>query len=217
MVPPDDRDHILRRRAFYVGSALSLAGCTPAAQEPATPRTEPAPVAVAAEPEPTSAAAPASPPPRAETPAPTGGPPPTDIPEGVPDKIRSMYESLYRHAARGQKEIARVAGTIPTCTIGSPGCDAAWKKFAAEQLVLKDVASSPDGPCDTAVTPEGKVYEKRRNAHVAYLDSLTARLEADVVSLVSGTPGGPKRWEAYKEQARLANPEPCLNFACPEY
>jgi hypothetical protein len=151
-VSDDDRSTILRRRAFFVTSAVAAFGAcarTPPA-EPASPApvvSVPLAVEDAGEP-PEDAATPV----RDASPS-TEGPPPLVIPDGVSDTARGNYERLVRTMTRAYGVLDEIDAAIPSCPILSPKCVPRWRDVAEKLHELDGMFQRRTSSTTTSAAP----------------------------------------------------------------
>ncbi len=212
MTPKDDRETVLRRRAFFVGSALSIAGCGPSAQPAEAP---PQPVAVDApdDPAPTpTASTTGEVPDRPDAPPDNAAGPNMAIPEGVSDDMRRNYENLNARTKAAGDHVKGALARLPKCGISE--CLDDWKALAAW---LNPEARKHGGfMCGSAVTDEGKQFDIRMEQHAAWLSAQKVTLQQAIEAKLTSD-GERKRWEQLTDEARNAHPSVCLKFACPDY
>lgn len=214
-----NREAILRRRAFFVTSAIGALGCSPE-QSSRPPPTTAAPTAnevqVPATPEPTASVdsdAPA-PPPRATPDA--GAMPSLDVPPGVSEVAQGHYEDLARDVPRLHNELDGLEKLVPdACAIGEARCDAAWRKLA-DGLWQFQRELWRLGPRCGGSSEDAKAFGERLQAHRQHLE----KRRDDIVARVQGQlaeSSDKQRWDKHQLEARKAAPQPCLKYACPEW
>lgn len=216
MAHDDDRAAILKRRAFFVSSALtatlggSSLGCQ---QEKAAPGPEPRSVLV---PETVETSAPTAAPPSpdpAPTPPKEDGPP-LDIPDDVSDAARPHYEGLARDVPKIHAELDAAAERLATrCPIDDAACDAHWESIARHLAKAKD-ALSHLGPRCPGSSKDAKRLEERLAMHASALRARIARLEERAASQLADE-AAKQRWQTHQRAAAI--PRPCLKFACDEW
>jgi hypothetical protein len=216
----DDREAILRRRAFFVSSALTatlgaslgsvLTGCP---QEKPTSGPEPPSVLVPETPK-TAAPTAAPPTPDPQPSEPTGEFPPLDVPDDVSAKARLHFENLARDVPAIHAELAAAAKLLSTpCPIEDAACDAHWESIARHLAKAKD-ALSHLGPRCPGSSKDAKRFDERLAVHAAAIRGRIARVEERAASQLAGDPAA-KRWEAHQRAAAV--PRPCLKFACEDW
>ncbi len=212
----DDRDHILRRRALLLGTALTALRCTPSVQEPAA-GPEPSPVATIEAPEDTTPPADDVPPPDTDhRDAPVDiARPPTDIPDGVSEKIRNMYQGLYAGTERVEKQTGQIAALLPTCGVTVSSCESAWVKVA--EAHRDHQRNGWTSGCGSGTTPEGKAFDARAALHAKYREQLEMALNKKIDKAVGPDETAKARWTKLKADANAARPVPCLSIACMDY
>lgn len=214
----DDRATILRRRAFFVTSALAAVGCAPT-PAPNTPggssSSDTSAVTVpSAVPAPGDASDGAAPPPREPVSEPL---PNMEIPAGVSDTARSRYEQLFKRMKEAHATLASVEKTVPDgCSPAEPKCAAAWRSVA-EALQGLDVGFSKFLVCG-GTSAEAKAFEARAEEHQKFLTERRQKLDERIAKAVAA--GGQRagsEWQRIKDDAENANPRPCLKFGCPDW
>lgn len=211
MSAPKDRAAILRRRAFFVGSALTaLTGCpkqeSPQQEKPPVVGVDPASSASTPSPHPVS------PPP--VPPEPAGKMPSLAIPPDAKGVVRQEYERIANDVPRIHAELdgaSQALGTI--CDITDPKCDAAWMKVAkhlaqAENLIF-DLA-----PLCPATSVPGKAFEARLHEHQNHIDDRKKGLSQRIDALLNSDKAK-LAWKTHK--AKAAVPRPCLDYGCGEW
>lgn len=126
---PNDRATILRRRAFFVTSAVAALGScarTTTPPAPAAPSVVSVPAADpdAGEPE-TDAALPS--PADAAT---HSDAPPLDVPAGVSETARQKYERLASVMTRAYRILDEIDAELPNCSILDASCEPRFRKIA---------------------------------------------------------------------------------------
>ncbi|MBW2459903.1 MAG: hypothetical protein JRI68_35765 [Deltaproteobacteria bacterium] len=211
-----DRTRILQRRAVFLSSALTALGCSAQPPQPADgpvvtipdpPPADPAPTA-------TPTATPEAPPPKD---APPGEQPSLEIPTDVGEVAKRKFEHFAKSMKRLYELLDEMAAALPEdCDILDAACDERWKKLALLGMEKGKVTmflhhcpgSSDDAKRFEAFHKEHQDYRGRRQAQ---LDGRISR------ALASGGAAARKRWEDHQQQARAANPVPCLSFACRDW
>ena len=215
----DDREAILRRRAFFVSSALTatlgpsvLAGCPQ--DQPTAPSAEPPTVLV---PEPIETTAPTAAPPPTPSPAPpepTGDLPPLDVPDDVSAEARLHFENLARDVPPIHAHLAAASKLLATpCPIEDAACDAHWESIARHLAKAKD-ALSYLGPRCPGSSKDAKRFDARHAMHAAAIRARIARVEERAASQLAGDPAQ-RRCESHQRAAAV--PRPCLKFACEDW
>lgn len=212
MTPKDDRETVLRRRAFFIGSALSIAGCGPSAQ-PAEP--PPQPVAVDAPddtaPAPSTSAT-AAVPDRPDAPPDNAAGPDMTIPDGVSDEMRKNYERLNARTKAAGDRITGARERLPTCMVNE--CAKDWQALA--EWLNPPGRKFDSFMCGKAVSDEGKQFDIRMADHNKWIQAQNAALQEAIASKLTSD-GHRKQWEQFQDDARNAKPNVCLKFACPDY
>jgi hypothetical protein len=205
----DNRAAILRRRALFVGSALTAIGCTPQTKEGPTATTAPPSAPVV------SVAAPAtSPAPSAtvvpEEPAPkVAGMPGYDKPEGLSEAANGNYDRLHKFMKESHAMLAPLAAKVPSCKLS--GCEDDYRKAATVLTELtKDLRLFYICPGKSA---EGQAFEPHKSAHMEFLRKRMGELDQRL-STASGNAEG---WKALRSEIAMSKPTPCLSFACPDW
>ncbi len=219
MDPNDsDRAQILRRRAFFVSSALTALGCNNPGRPPegqpssATEPSAPPTPTVTAPVEPTvTASATATPP----EPPPSEGP---DLatPDGVGEVAAENYKSLRESVAAIRKSIDELGASLPdACKITDQACDLQWRKLAEGLLEIDQSIRGLPPRCGGS-SEEAKAFFKQRDAAREDLNKRVQALSVRISALVA-TQAEKERWTAHQQDAKQANPEPCLKFACTDW
>ena len=204
-----DKSAILRRRAFFVTSALAALGsCT---REP-TPAVTPV---VVPEPAPDAGveamdAAPPSP----ERDSGEAELPSLEPPEGVSEAAQRYYQTLASKTKAAHEALDRIERALPkACDFGSAGCEPTWRSLAdAFHDVERAMALYFVCPSESEDARAFKLVEK---AHLDHLKQRRERVERAALERAGGA--NTARWEELKNQAAMAHPMPCLKFACPEW
>ncbi|MCA9628813.1 MAG: hypothetical protein KC766_14140 [Myxococcales bacterium] len=221
MDPKDsDRAQILRRRAFFVSSALTALGCNSSGRPPegqpssATEPTAPPTVRVPTPAGPTATTSATAPPAPEEEPL--GAAPDLSTPPGVSEITAQNYKSLREAVAEIRKQIDELGGSLPdACRITDQACDLQWRKLAEGLLDIdKSIRRLP--PRCGGSSDEAKAYFVKRDAARDDLQARVAALGKRIRALVA-TQAEQERWEAHQVAAKQANPEPCLKFACTDW
>jgi hypothetical protein len=211
----DDRCTILRRRAFFVTSAVAAFGAC--ARTPPAEPTSPAPVvsvplAVEDAGEPPEDTAP---PARDASPSAEGAPP-LLVPAGVSDTARGNYERLVRTMTRAYGVLDEIDAAMPGCPVLSPKCVPRWRDVA-EKLHELDGMFQRLFVCHGS-SPEAKTYADIEQAHQQHYGKRRARIQEQLDALLErGGDPARARWEELKRDAFQAAPHPCLKFACPDW
>lgn len=201
----DGKNRILARRARFVGSALTILGCSPA-----TPHGE---TTVAIAPGDVSSA---PPPPSATVADPDAGtkpkPPPTNlpfaVPAGVSSETRLRYERLGKSAMEMQERQAKVEAELAQTP-------ASWRDFAGELEGLFQSVGWFGYPCPDPPRPETDAFLKVLEDQRKVARERTERIKKDAEAKLSkGGKNGAKELERYTNEFDVANPRPCLSIAC---
>lgn len=208
----DDRKTILRRRAFFVTSALAaLGGC--AQGSPANQPDNAVHVPDALQ-DPVESDA-AAEPPRQPNPNTRAGMPATDIPDGVTPRTRAYYETLYEAMAKLHVHVDTIESSLARCTGLDKEC---------ERNELPQIASAMNGIDDAlehiqscgGKSPEAKAYLVREAEHLQFFAQRRGSAEEKLKQLLA--PGGPDAELRLKKLREAgAVPRPCLEYACPEW
>lgn len=209
----DTKRAILERRAILLGSALAgLGGCDRSG--PPAASAEPV-VTVPSETEPAGGApvdAPDGGAPKRRPVAVDGDMPPLDVPDGVTPEARERFETLARVMTEAHQSIREIEEAVPSCGVSS--CDAEWKALAKKVYDL-------DGHfrffyvCPGS-SESAKLYMARHEAHYKYYEARRAAMDAKIRAELP-TEGDKLRWDAMIDEVRMANPVPCLSFACMDW
>jgi hypothetical protein len=209
----DDRRTILRRRAFFVTSALAALGCARPAthadqsgntlQVPSTP-SEPA------------GSDSSQPPDRTPAPNARAGMPPTDVPDGVKPFTRSSYEHLYDVMAAFHGHIDSIEASIARCTNGfDKSCQTNELPQIAKTLNAIDDTLERIHSCGGS-SPEAKAYVLREAEHLRFAQDRRTRMEESLKQLLAT--GGAAAENSLKTlRDAAAVPRPCLEYACPDW
>ena len=208
MPPDDDRAAILRRRAFFVTSALSatLAGCPP---ERPVPQPDPpvATVEPGSGPLPTAATT-------GSAPEPTAKLPPLEVPDDVSDAARAHFEGLVRDVPPIHQELDAAAKELSNpCPIEEAACKEHWEKIAGHLAQAKD-ALADLGPRCPGSSEDAKRFDEVLAAHTAVLRGRLERLEREIARELATEPEK-AQWKQFSEAAAV--PRPCLKFACEDW
>lgn len=208
----DDRKTILRRRAFFVTSALAaLGGCargSPANQPDNTvqvPESTDDPVESDA----------STGPPRQPNPTGRAGMPPTDIPGGVTPRTHAYYENLYDVVESFHAHVDTIEASMSRCKGFDEACEKQELPRIAKALNGIDDVLERLHACG-AKSDEAKAYMERESAHLRFVGQRRETMEQKLGELLA--PGG-KAAEAKLKSLREAGavPRPCLEYACPEW
>lgn len=208
----DDRNTILRRRAFFVTSALAvLGGCARGGTANQPDNTVQVPVAQDESARADAGAEPS----RQPNPDARAGMPATDVPDGITPRTRANYENLYDVVSKFHAYVDSIEAGIGRCQGLDERCD---------KTELPQIATALNGIDDTlerlhacgAKTDEAKAYMERENAHVRFIGQRRSAMEEKLKQLLA--PGGAAA-EARLKSLREAGavPRPCLEYACPEW
>jgi len=216
MSPRDsDRLAVLQRRALFVGSALATLGSCARSTSPAEHAESP----VVVVPDERSDAgessgelADAALPPRKEPTSSLGDMPPLEAPDGVPDSVRERYERLARVMTDAHRAVDDITSGVPSCDVTS--CEAQWRALATKVYELDGLFRfffvCPGSSADA------KAYGVRAEAHQQYYSERRARMDEKIATALGGA-AARKRWEELLREAGMANPMPCLSFACVDW
>lgn len=208
----DDRKMILRRRAFFVTSALAaLGGCARGSTANQPGNTVEVPVATE---EPVGSDGGAEPP-RQPNPNTRAGMPPTDIPDGVTPRTHAYYETLYDSMAKLHSHLDTIEASIGRCKGLDREC---------EKNELPQIANAMNGIDDAleriqscgGKSPEARLYLVRETAHLQFFGQRRGSMEEKVKQLLA--PGGADaemRLRGLREAGAV--PRPCLEYACPDW
>lgn len=209
--PDDDRAAILRRRAFFVRSALTA---TLGATQVGCPQEKPAPETVTVLPDappPTAAPTASAPPP---APEPAVELPPLDVPTDVSAEARVHFEKLARDVPAIHAELADASKTLAErCPIDDAACDAHWEAIAKHLAEAKD-ALADLGPRCPGSSDDAKRFDERLALHANVIRARIDRLENRVASQLADA-AAKKRWAEHQEASAI--PRPCLKFACEDW
>ena len=221
MDPKDsDRAQILRRRAFFVSSALTALGCNNSGRPPEgqpSSTTDPTTPPVATAPPTATSTATAEPTASASaTPEPPSEGPDLSTPEGVGEVAAENYKRLREAVGEIRKSITELGATLPdSCRVTDQACDLQWRKLAEGLLEIdKSIRRLP--PRCGGSSEEAKAFFKQREAARDDLQQRVAALSKRISALVA-TQAEKERWETHQADAKQANPEPCLKFACTDW
>ena len=210
MSPPDDRAVILRRRALLLGSALAaFSGCQKTSPPPETAG-GPVVAIPESQPDDAGAAEPALPTRDAGSrPRSHGNMPSLEIPTGIGDRARSNYESLVARMKRVHDVLDEIERIAPKCNIGA--CEDQWAPVAKKLFELEDAFQfSYTCPGSSA---DAKAFEERRREHMEFYEARRKAVEA----WLTGLAGDWAKLQAEVDKERLANPRPCLSYACMDW
>jgi hypothetical protein len=209
----DDRAAILRRRAFFVSSAVAVLGSCARTAPPAEPTSPPEINVPEGDPDAgaTDAALPSS-----DRDAPRADGPPLDVPAGVSETAREKYERLASVMTRAYGILDQIEADLPSCSILDPSCEPRFRRVA-DQLNELDGLFQRFFVCGGA-SEEAKAYGEREKAHQEHYRKRRAGIEGQIESELSKDgERGRARWDALRREAYQAAPFPCLKFACPEW
>jgi hypothetical protein len=199
------RDRILARRARFIGSAVTLLGCSPSARPSNVAVVEPIDAAV-----PTATATVPEPVRDAGTPdvARKAGRAIT-IPEGISDETRARYERLDASVSSFRDNASQIEAdmkTAPKC----PGsaCDEFWRKMAGRLEELQQQASWFGFYCPNKREETDRFLEEvDRQKNMAGIT--VAKLRERAAGAV-----GQGRFDRYQAEWDAAHPRPCLSVIC---
>jgi hypothetical protein len=209
--PERDKSAILRRRAFFVGSALTaaLTGC------PKDPGPQPGvKPTVGVEPEAST-----------ELPAPTGvvtvgsaepgeKMPSLEVPSDVSATARENFTALAAEVPPIHKELDEASAALDgICDIHDASCNDAWlavaKHFGRIDVQMDNLA--PRCPGSSA---DAKRFEQRLAEHRAYIQKRRRAIEARIAAAAKDSAGEAK-WKDHLAAAVV--PRPCLDFSCKDW
>jgi hypothetical protein len=202
-----DRAAILRRRAFFVTSALSSLtglGCDKdraPAPVPSVDTTTP-PTSVATATAAPSAASSATPPPQDM--------PSLDVPSGVNETATEHYRQLGVVVPRLHAELDAIEAEFRKfCEPATKACDGDWADLAKRLARFDDERRSMPPRCG-GESDDAKAYMAHQRAHDELLGQRRKALDERVASWLDEA--GRARWQA--SLAAAAIPRPCLRFRC---
>ena len=111
----------------------------------------------------------------------------------------------------------QMEGALPDdCSVLEPKCDARWKQVATLQAKMRKVRMfmhhCPGSSADA------KRFAAFETAHREYFDARQAKVDGRIQAAVTSVgKGGDERWAKHLQDARKANPSPCLRFACVDW
>ncbi len=208
-----DRSAILRRRAAFVGSALTLLGCSRSAP-PAKPP-EPQREAQVSVPEPPADAEPSEPvPERGEPERSTRPTPSLEVPEGVSEETRERYVRLAKQMKGIYAEFSAIS--IPKqCDVSDASCEPAWRSLAERLLTLSDETRWIVPACKGS-SESAKLFLARAAEHAEHARLLREELDQEIDREL-GSDAAKKRWQELQGHVRRSRPRVCLSFACVDY
>jgi hypothetical protein len=203
-----DRLTILRRRAFFVGSALAAMGC------PRDPSPQPGV-------QPTVGVEPASSAELATSGVTTHGTsepgekmPPLDVPSDVNATAKANFESLAQEIPAIHKELdAANAALDGICSIGDRDCDPRWQEVAKHFGQL-DVYLDNLAPRCPGTSADAKRFEERLAQHKAFIAKRKSAIEARIAALVADG-AAKQKWQDHLAGAVV--PRPCLDYSCSDW
>jgi hypothetical protein len=211
-MPPDDsRDTILRRRMFFVSSALtvltaSTAGCPPQQTQPPTP------TPVASVPTSTSTAEP-DPVPDPEPPPKPSSLPPLDVPAGVNETAKAHYERLATIVPQIHEKLdAAEKEAASPCDILDPSCKV-WESLAAQLAAVDDQRRDLSPRCGGS-SADARAFDERLELHQKVIQE---RIDAIQKGLQKRLDAAAKKQRWAEQQEAAAVPQPCLKFRCDEW
>jgi hypothetical protein len=208
----EDRAAILRRRAFFVSSALAALGSC----GPTTPAVEPPPTEVSVPRAAEDAGESDATLPPSDRDASRSDVPPLDVPAGVSDTARENYERLASVMTRAYAILDQIQADLPSCSILDAGCRPRYRRVA-DKLHELDGLFQRLFVCEGS-SEEAKAYAARERAHEAYYRARRTKIETELESrLEKGGAPARARWQEQREQAYQAAPHPCLKFGCPDW
>jgi hypothetical protein len=214
-VNEDDRRAILRRRTFFVTSALAALG---SCGRPATPAADPEPENVVTVPvaEDDAGEVAESPPPADRDAAADGDMPPMDVPDGVGEIAKRNYENLYRVMKESHRLLGEIEAALPKCNVLDKACEPRFAALANKIQEMDELMSSLRA-CGGS-SAEAKAYREREVAHFRHLAERKGKALAEIDrALAPGGSSAKDRWLALVQAAEAANPRPCLKYACPDW
>ena len=206
------RAAILRRRAFFVGSALTaLSGCPqPPSAEPN--RNEPV---VTVEPASKTATVPtgsgvvtrSSATPKTKLPS-------LETPDGVNASARTYYEDLARSVPLIHADLDSAEKTLAgICDITDSQCDARWLAFAKSMAAVDDAVGDLAPVCH-GTSADAKAIDVRLAEHRAAISERKRQIMERVDALLQDAAAKTK-WTAHQEAAAV--PRPCLDYSCEDW
>lgn len=212
----DDKKAILRRRTFFVTSALAALGSCTKTPPPTEPEPKPEQVVVVPEAESDAGETPQAPPEAERDASSTGEMPPTDVPAGVGEIARRNYETLYRVMRAAHEHLKAIEAQTPSCDVLDKACEPRFAALATKFVAIDEELSGMRA-CGGS-SAEAKAYREREAAHLQYLGDRKKRAldEIDRALAPGGTPAK-ERFKQLMQQAEAANPRPCLRYACPDW
>lgn len=212
MAPPDDRAAVLRRRALFLGSALTaLASCEKGGVPPETSKgpvvAVPEGVPEDAGPEPDAGSLPVTDGGR----KPKAGMPSLEIPDGLSERAKSNYEHLVARMKTVHAILDDVEAGAPKC--GIAGCEDRWQPIAKKWFDLDD-AFRFSYVCPGS-SEQAKAFGVRRQEHMDFYQARRKEVQ-DWLQQKLGDAGW-TRFEELVQKEQLANPRPCLSFACMDW
>lgn len=141
-----------------------------------------------------------------------GDMPPLDVPDGVTAEAKERFEQLAKVMTDAHDSIDEIEQAIPSCDIA--GCESEWKALARKVFELDGLFRFfyvCPGSSESA-----KLYMARHEAHYKYYEERRAGMNAKLQAQLPNE-GQKLRWEALIDEVRMANPVPCLSFACMDW
>jgi hypothetical protein len=202
------REAILRRRMFFVSSALMLTGCPQDPQQPATGTSKP--VATI----PTVSASAVEPAPTSAPPAPTVTVPSLDVPADVSEVARSHFERLKEMVPQIHAELdAADKSLLARCSIEDAVCDPTWQSVAKNLAEARDLRADLPARC-SGTSADAKRFEASLAEHLAAIDARLDGLEKRIEGLLNSDSKKAK-WTAHVSGAAM--PRPCLKYRCDDW
>jgi hypothetical protein len=205
------RAAILRRRAFFVGSALTaLTGCP---QPSETPRK--ADPVVGVEPESASASLPAgSGVSTTSSSTPASKMPSLEIPQDAKGAALAHYQTLAKRVPAIHVDFDAASSALSgICDITDPKCDDRWLKVA-KHIAAADEAHFDLAPRCPGTSKQAKAYEKRLAEHQAFIADRKKAIEGRINALLQDA-AAQSKWKVHKASASV--PRPCLDYACSDW
>ncbi len=214
MMGNDDRETILRRRTFFVTSALAaLSSCARTAPPPDQPSTSV--VSIPQSDDDAGAVAVEPPAPDRDAQAATNSPP-FDIPNGVSDTARQNYDVLYSAMRDVYRLLDEAEADLPSCNILDAACEPRFARVA-DKLQEMGERLSRLRICGGS-SAEAQTFGERQTAHFSHYQERRSALEAEIQHRTAeGGKAADERWAKAQEAARSAHPTPCLKYGCPDW
>jgi hypothetical protein len=217
MKSDDSRETILRRRKFFVSSALGsaitvLTACPQQSNHQANQQTT-SQTPVASVPAVGSSGVPEPAPPAPE-PGPKVALPPLDVPAGVSDVAKGHYERLAQVVPEIHGHLDAAEAAIPSlCQIDDPKCSHAWSQIATHLANAEDRRSDLSPRCSGS-SADARAFDERLALHDKAIGDRMASIQRRLDEILK-TAEHRKRWE--EQRAAAAVPQPCLKFRCDDW